>query len=105
MSEAAFQRVTEAQSALIAALDSGELYALEAANADFAAALDDARGSGAWHDRPGFREELKRALAMAQAAGARLNLLADRNRRRLEQVAVLTGNPRPHAYRRNGRLG
>jgi hypothetical protein len=105
MSEAALLRVTNAQSALIAALDSCELQALETANQELADALAALQAEGAWRERAELRDTLIHAIKSADAARARVNFLADANRRRLEHLVSLTRGQTPQAYGRNGRLG
>lgn len=104
MSEAALLRVTNAQSALIAALDSCELEPLEAANARLADALAELQAEGAWRERAELRDALIRALKSCDAARARVNYLADANRRKLDRLVAIARGPATHAYGRRGRL-
>ena len=104
MSEAALQQLNEAQAALIAALDMHDIEAIDAANAAIAAAVDQVRSTGSWHDRPGLRDDLIHLLKMVEAARGRVNALSDQNRRDLDKLISLAGAPRATAYGRGGRL-
>lgn len=105
MSEATLLRVTNAQAALIAALDSCELDALETANREFADALAALQAEGAWRESAELRETLIHAIKSADAARGRVNFLADANRRKLERFVPLMRAQTPQAYGRNGRFG
>lgn len=105
MSQAALQQLSEAQSALIAALDSHDLDAIQAANTAVATAVEQVRTVGGWRDRPGLREELIQILRTAETARGRVNALSDQNRRHLDKLVSLAGEPRAIAYGRRGTLG
>lgn len=104
MSEAALQRLDDAQAALIAALDGHDIDALAAATATLARAAEALAAAGAWHARTDLREGVQHALGRSHAARGRVNALADRNRRRLDTLVGLLGQPRAHAYARSGKL-
>ncbi len=104
MSETALQQLHDAQAALAAALETRDSDALEAATAAVAVAVDEMRGTGGWRDRPGLRDDLVHILRMAEAARGRVNALADLNRRKLDKLISLAGQPRAVAYGRTGRL-
>ena len=104
MSEAALQQLSDAQAALIAALDNHDIEAIGAANVALAAAIEQVRSAGSWHDRPGLRDDLVQLLKTAEAARGRLNALSDQNRRDLDKLISLAGAPRAVAYGRGGRL-
>ncbi len=104
MSETALQQLHEAQAALTAALETRDSDTLEAATAAIAVAVDEMRGVGGWRDRPGLRDDLITILRMAEAARGRVNALADLNRRKLDRLVSLAGQPRAVAYSRSGRL-
>ena len=101
MSDRALQQLSDAQTALIAALDAHDIDAIDAANAAVASAVEAVRAAGGWRDRPGLRQDLK----CAEAARGRINGLADINRRKLDKLISLAGAPRAVAYGRRGRLG
>jgi hypothetical protein len=105
VSEAALQELKEAQAALIAALDSNDVEAIDTANAALAEAIEQVRVAGGWRERPGLRDDLVHILKVAEAARGRVNALADQNRRDLEKLINLAGVPRAVAYRRSGKLG
>jgi hypothetical protein len=104
VSDGALQQLSDAQSALIAALDARDVDAIEAANAAIAVAVEEVRVVGGWNVRPGLREELIQILRNAEAARGHVNALADRNRRDLDKLISLGNAPRAAAYGRSGKL-
>lgn len=104
MSDGALQQLSEAQAALIAALDARDVDAIEAANAAVAVAVEEVRVAGGWNARPGLREDLIDVLRSAEAARGHVNALADRNRRNLDKLISLGNAPRATAYGRSGKL-
>ncbi|PTQ08152.1 hypothetical protein CLG96_15690 [Sphingomonas oleivorans] len=105
MSEAALGQLIDCQTTLIEALDGNDPAALEAAIADFARAVENVRAISAWHETPEIAQHLLHALQLADAARARVNYLADRNRRSIERLIGLAGgDPSASAYSRGGRL-
>ena len=104
MSEAALQQLSDAQAALIAALNARDLTGIEAANAAIAGAVENVRKVDGWRDRPGLREDLIQILRNAEAARGQVNALADQNRRSLDKLISLAGPPRAVAYGRSGKL-
>jgi hypothetical protein len=105
VSHAALQRLTEAQSALVAAIDAGDVAAIEDANVMIREAVNVAHATGTWKARADLRADILDALNQADAARGRLNTLLDQNRRRLDRLAALAGSPHTPAYRRDGRIG
>lgn len=105
MSEAALQQLSDAQAALIAALGTHDLDAIEAANIAMVAAVNDVRAAGGWLDRPHLRADVVQILQTADAARGRVNLLADSNRRNLDKLISLVAPQRTTPYGRNGLLG
>lgn len=104
MSEGALRQLSEAQAALIAALDAQDVDAIETANAAVAEAVEEVRKAGRWQDRPGGRDALIEVLRRAEAARGRVNMLADQNHRNLDKLISLAGAPRAAAYGRSGKL-
>lgn len=104
MSDSALQQLSDAQAALIAALDAHDIDAIDAANAAVAVAVEEVRVVGGWRDRPGLRSDLIEILKNAEAARGHVNALADKNRRSLDKLISLAGPPRSSAYGRNGQL-
>jgi len=96
--------LSDAQAALITALDAHDVAAIEAANAAIAAAVEDVRIAGGWRERAGLRDDLVRVLRGAETARGRVNALADKSRRELDKLISLAGAPRPMAYGRSGKL-
>lgn len=104
MSETALQQLSDAQAALIAALDARDVDAIDAANAAVAIAVEEVRVVGGWNTHPGMREELIEVLKSAEAARGHINALADKNRRNLDKLISLGTAPRATAYGRSGKL-
>jgi len=104
MSEALLRQLSEAQSALMAALDERDLDAIDAANGAMEAAVASLRAAGNWQSEPGLGAELVRMLKVAETARGHVNLLADRNRRNLDKLMSLAGVQRGNAYGRSGLL-
>jgi len=104
MSEAAVTALIDAEEALIDALDRDEIESLETAVRAFGRAVEVVRAAGAWHARPELPDKIKHALKLAEAAGARVNFLSDRNRRRLDMLNGAAGKPCATAYTRHGRM-
>jgi RNase P/RNase MRP subunit p30 len=104
VSNAALQRLTNAQAALRAALENHDIDALESATLSLNEAVLEVRAAGAWRDRPDLRDDLVLALKAADAVRGHINALSDRNRRQLDRLIALAGAPRAQAYGRNGRL-
>ena len=104
MSDSALQQLSDAQAALMAALDAHDVDAIDAANAAVAVAVEEVRVVGGWRERPGLREDLIQILRSAEAARGHVNALADQNRRSLDKLISLAGTPRATAYGRNGQL-
>jgi chromosome segregation ATPase len=104
VSEAALKAVDTAQAALIAALDAHDLDQIEHATTELAETVQALKAAGAWRARADLRTDLIRLLKQADAARGRINALSDMNRRRLDRLVALTGQPRTLAYGRSGQL-
>ena len=104
MSHSVLQQLSDAQAALIAALDAHDIDAIDSANAAVAVAVDEVRVVGGWRERPGLRDDLIQILKSAEAARGHVNALADQNRRSLDKLISLAGPPRATAYGRSGKL-
>lgn len=83
----------------LAALDSGEAGAIEAATAGKQAALDAARAE------PPSLELLREAQALNTIAAARVNMLRAGVARQLANLAEAAGRPAGLCYRADGRTG
>lgn len=83
----------ECQSELIAALDSGDIVAIETATQAMAAAVESVRAQDAWHE-PSALEQLNYAMKQTQAARIRVNYLADWTRQKIDRFSELRGNGR-----------
>ena len=104
MNETALQQLSDAQTALMAALDAKDVDAVDAANAAVAVAVEEVRVVGGWRERPGLREDLIQVLKSAETARGHINALADKNRRELDKLISLGGTERATAYGRSGKL-
>lgn len=102
MSQAAIERVADAQRALAHALDQGSAADIQAATETLARAVQALGGTGGWHVTPELRVQLRRALAAGEAARIRTRYLAEHGRTRLERVQALTGRGSQVGYGRNG---
>ncbi|NIJ08983.1 hypothetical protein FHS31_002613 [Sphingomonas vulcanisoli] len=104
MSAAALDTLIAREEALIAALDGQDVTQIESSTDAMRAALIELAAIGAWHNRVEVGERVIQAVKLAEAAKGRINFLADRNRRKLDRLATLTGAPLAPAYGRSGRL-
>lgn len=103
MSLAAVDGLIAREEALIAALDAGDAGQVGQAALDMRDALMTVAATGGWHGTAEVRERVLHALRLAEAAGGRVNYLADANRRRLDRLTSLAGQPRAETYGRSGR--
>ena len=104
MAAIALEGLIAREEALIAALDAGDVGALENATQDMTRALVGVAAAGGWHESPELGMRLTQALRLAEATGARIHYLADDNRRRVSRLMTLSGRPRAEGYGRSGRL-
>lgn len=104
MSESALLQLSDAQTALSAALDARDVDALDAATAAVAAAVEEVRVAGGWREHAGLRDDLITVLKGAEDIRGRVNSLADGNRRKLDKLVSLAGTPRAISYGRSGKL-
>ncbi len=102
MTDADIEQVIDAQAALIAALDAGDVAAIEQATASLSQLLSAMKSGG-----PVVTVRTKRvdhALKQTDAARTRVNFLADRTRQRLDRLAQRRGGQRPPTYNAAGRF-
>lgn len=97
MSATAIKLLIDAQNALIAALDSGDVAAIENATRHMATAVEDVRAQDAWHD-PGAIEDLNHAMMQTQAARIRVNYLSDWTRQKIDRFSEIRGGMRATKY-------
>jgi predicted ATPase len=90
MSVQAIEVLIERQTALIAALDSGDISAIEFATQDLASAVETVRAQDAWHDRSAL-DHLNYAMKQTHAARIRVNYLSEWTRQKIDQFAELRG--------------
>lgn len=86
MTDDQIEAVIAGQAALIAALDAGDVGAIEAATRDLAAAVDVVRRSGSIRASNGTKSRVDYALKQSDAARMRVNYLSDRARQRAERL-------------------
>ena len=85
------EAVIAAQAALIAALDAGRVEEVEAATSALEVSVARLRSLDAVHAAEPRRDRIGFALRQGEAARARLNVAAERNRQRLRRLAELRG--------------
>ena len=90
--DGALGRLTQAEGALIAALDAGEVVGIEQAVRTFSDALTEVRAIGRWSASPETARAVRFALQLIDAAAARTNFLADQGQRRLDAVLRARGD-------------
>lgn len=103
MTAVALDDLIAREEALVCALDSGDVGAIECATQEMGIALSMVAATGGWRAEPELGQRLVRALRLAEAAGGRINYLVDDNRRRMDRLIALAGQPRVEAYGRSGR--
>lgn len=91
MNQIAVDRLISASEALIAALDGHDVAAIEAALPAFGQCVADLKTPGGGLPSPGLPARLKQALALADAARARVRYLADRTQQRIDMLAAAAG--------------
>jgi hypothetical protein len=107
MTAALVEQLITAQAALIAALDSRDASAIEAATRALADAVAAVRAQDTWRESGGVRDRLSHALKQTDAARIRINYLADWTRQRIDSIAELRGGAsvqtytNPHKIREN----
>lgn len=103
MIPASLQRLEASHHALIGALDSRDIEALERSIGAFRSAVDEVRAAGGWRDNPAVAEKVLEIAGLSEAARIRVNFLTDSVRQRIEALAALRGRATGGAYRRDGR--
>ena len=91
MSEVVVERLILSSEALIAALDSHDIDAIEDAVAAFGQSVEALKVPGGWPQTANPPARLAEALKLADAARARVRYLSDRTRQRIDMLAVATG--------------
>lgn len=102
MNEAVVDRLIESSAALIAALDSHDIDAIENALPAFGMSVGQVKSIGAWERSPELSERVAQALALADGARTRVRYLADRTRQQIDLLATAAGrfDCAPAAYAR-----
>lgn len=88
MTDAALDGLIGAEEALIDALDTGTIDAVEAAMARFGAAVGRLRPFPGEAPDPALAAQAARALALTDQVRARIRFLADRNQQRIDLLAA-----------------
>lgn len=94
MSAQAIEKLIDRQAALIAALDSGDISAIELATQEMANAVEIVRAQDVWHDRKALIP-LNYAMKQSHAARIRVNYLSEWTRQKIDQFADLRGAKLP----------
>jgi hypothetical protein len=90
MSAQSIETLIDRQAALIAALDSGDISAIELATQEMASAVEAVRAQDVWHDRSAL-DHLNHAMKQTHAARIRVNYLSEWTRQKIDQFAELRG--------------
>jgi len=99
---AALDRLEACQEALIRAFDAHPAEAIEAASADYLAALDEVRGIDFWTADPALKSRLEKLLGRTNEAQMRVNFLTAMAERRQRALSALRGRPASALYTRHG---
>ncbi len=97
MSRSSVKLLIDAQNALITALDSGDVAAIETATRHMAHAVEGVRTQDAWHD-PDSIDDLNHAMKQTQAARIRVNYLSDWTRQKIDRFSEIRGGVRATKY-------
>jgi hypothetical protein len=98
MTNARVESLITAQATLIAALDTRDASAIEAATRALADAVAAVRAQDTWRESGGARDRLSHALKQTDAARIRINYLADWTRQRIDSIAELRGGASAQTY-------
>ncbi|MGB5077751.1 MAG: hypothetical protein WBO17_09755 [Sphingorhabdus sp.] len=90
MSAQALEQLIESQAALIAALDSGDVAAIELATQQMASAVETVRHQDAWHEQSTLGH-LDHAMKQSQAARIRVNYLSEWTRQKIDHLGEIRG--------------
>ena len=97
---ASLARLEAHHEALITALDSNELSAIQSASQNLHAELGQLRGVDSWAAEPELKLTAERIGRLAEAAMRRVNVLQDHAKRRSAALAALRGHAAPALYTR-----
>ena len=87
----ALDTLIDCQAALIAALDGGDVSAIEQATSALAVAVGNAQGRGAWRAQNQYRDKIEYGLKQSKAASIRVNCLSHSTRQRIVRLTDLRG--------------
>ena len=99
--DAILDAIIDAHTHLIAALDSGSVAAIELATVRLSHTLHTVAGATV-EPTQDARARVDHALRQSEAAGLRINYLADRNRQKLAKINPLRGELQPALYGSSG---
>ena len=102
MTQDVIEAVIVSQSALIAALDAGDVTAIERATQALSNEIQRARDGGRINASTGA-ERMSYALKQTEAARIRVNYLADRNRQKIDDLARRRGASQIMTYAASGK--
>jgi hypothetical protein len=94
----ALDHMVACQNAMIAALDSSDVAAIERATSALADAVGQLRRPGAWHDTTEARTMLDHAIKQSEAVRIRINCLSHVTRQRIDRMAALRGGGLTNIY-------
>lgn len=100
MTSQAIDMLIERQAALIAALDIGDVSAIELATQEMASAVETVRAQDVWHEHSAL-DRVGYAMKQTHAARIRVNYLSGWTRQKIDQLADLRGqkvNTTPSRY-------
>ena len=103
MTQDVIEVVIVSQNALIVALDTGDVGAIEEATQALSNAIQHAR-SGSSIDASKGSDRISYALKQTEAARIRVNYLADRNRQKIDDLARRRGVGRTLTYAASGKF-
>ena len=98
MTDAAIDHLIACQSDLIAALDAGDVGAIEVATAQLANAAKQAQRKDSWHSKSDSRSKIEHGLKQTVAARTRINYLSEWTRQKIDRLNEVRGIANPHVY-------
>lgn len=101
MTRSSLAAMRDAHDALIAALDSNDIDAIEVAVASFGAAVEKVRTANQ-SAAEGDEVQAARLRQLSDQAQMRVNFLTDMVRRRIERLSAARGRPDAFVYSREG---
>lgn len=100
MSAAVLERLSAGFSELLAALDSDDIGAVEAAMSKLRGTLADVRATANWQDNDGIKARIRDIMPLIEAARIRVNVLSDMTRQRIDLLSAHGGRTGTSVYGR-----